>query len=456
MNQSLPITGIWWLPNNYRKRITGRIYKDNYHGLCLELNGLLFDFEKIDETFGMPINFIYGKSAAKDIFTLKDSVLISHSGNSSTYKIYSCFCGIKFRSLNDVRFHVINVTFSNLNKWVMEYFFKDDFGDLIKNEQASISVQSKPIDLGEINGFHLRIKIRHIEQIKADKVAGFHFNSSLEISSEKPRLFEEFLDISTKLSAFLSFATLKPVFTSAMDGIIIHKRKNPDYINILLRFKEGLDVKDYSSRDYYGLFPFRFVEKNITEVLRNYFDLLNLYYPVYDLYLYSIRNPSSILENEFRNLVEGLEAYHRRRFPGKYISNEEYKRDVYPLFLDVIPESLDKNFKEKLKNSLKYMNEFSLRKRILDLIHNLPNELDFKIQKERGYQDDIVRNIVKIRNYFAHFDPDEKRFIPKDQVSLQLLNEEMRLILEANILQDFGFDIGHIGKFTRITKIFHH
>jgi hypothetical protein len=455
MNQLLPIVGNWWLPNNSRKRITGRLYKDHDHGLCLEINGLLFDFEKLDETFGIPINFIYGKSTTQEIITLKDSVLISHSGNSSTYQIYSCFFGKKFETLNDVRFHVVNVAFRNLNKWVMEYFFEDDFGSLYKKDHASISVHTKPIDLGEINGFRLRIKIRNIEQVKGRDIAGFHFNSSLEISTDEPRLFDEFLDISTKFSGFLSFATLKPVFISDMDGIIRHKRKKPDFINILLRYKEN-HYEDYSSRNYYGLFPFRFVEQNISKVVKNYFDLLEMYYPVYDLYLYSIRNPSSILENEFRNLVEGLEAYHRRRFSGKYISNEEYRREIYPLFLNVIPEDLEKNFKEKLKNSLKYMNEFSLRKRMLDLIKNLPEELEFKIQKEKGYQDDIIRNIVKIRNHFAHFDPNEKGFIPKDPVSLRLLNEEMRLILEANILQDFGFDIEHIWKFTRITKRFHH
>ena len=68
----------------------------------------------------------------------------------------------------------------------------------------------------------------------------------------------------------------------------------------------------------------------------------------------------------------------------------------------------------------------------------------------------IIDNIVLVRNHFAHFDPNEKRFIPKSPVSLQLLNEEMRLILEANMLQDLGFDIEHIWKFTRITKRFHH
>ncbi len=145
MNKQFPIVGKWWLPDNHRKRITGRIYIDTNHGLCLELNGLLFDYETLEETFGIPINLIFGKSATREIITLKDSVLISHSGSTSTYKIYSCFCGIKFETLNDVRFHVINVCFRNLNKWVMEYFFRDDFGNLIRSKQASINVHSNPI-----------------------------------------------------------------------------------------------------------------------------------------------------------------------------------------------------------------------------------------------------------------------------------------------------------------------
>ena len=29
MNKSLPIVGKWWLSNNFRKRIPGKLYNDN-------------------------------------------------------------------------------------------------------------------------------------------------------------------------------------------------------------------------------------------------------------------------------------------------------------------------------------------------------------------------------------------------------------------------------------------
>lgn len=192
------------------------------------------------------------------------------------------------------------------------------------------------------------------------------------------------------------------------------------------------------------------------EIISKWFELSDLYFPVYDLYLSSINNPSIIIENEFRNLVEGLETYHRRRLPGKYLSNEEYKMHILPLFMESIPDDLENDFKMKLRHAFNYLNEYSLRKRIKDLIGNLPNELELKIQEEPNYKKDIIRNIVLIRNHFAHFNPDEKKYIPNDPNSLRLLNEEMRIILEANILQDLGFDPDYIHKFVRITKAYHH
>ena len=61
-----------------------------------------------------------------------------------------------------------------------------------------------------------------------------------------------------------------------------------------------------------------------------------------------------------------------------------------------------------------------------------------------------------IRNYFAHYNPSEKKYIPKDSISLNLLIEEMRIILEANILHDLGLPNENIIKFIKITKGYVH
>ncbi|NPV39714.1 MAG: hypothetical protein HPY72_00010 [Anaerolineae bacterium] len=455
MQNSLPIVGSWWLPNNYRKRISGKLFIDDINGLCLELNGHLLDSNILRQSFGVPLDFINGKSINHNEITLKDSVLISFSRNSSKYKVYACFSGITFNKLNDIRFNVVNVSFRHLNKWVMNHFFDDDMNTILSTKKASLGLRLEPIDLGRISNFNLRIKINKLSQVYKNEITGFQYSSALEISTEKPRLFDEFLEISIKFSSFLSFATLQPALISEMDGVIHHKRKKYNCVDILLRFREFEDSED-SSANYYGLIPFQFIEEKISQVINKYFELVKTYDSVYDLYLSSIINPSTVIDNEFRNLVEGLEAYHRRRLPGKYVSNDDFRREVLPRLIEAIPCELDRSFKEKLSNSMEYMNEYSLRKRITELIRNLPKDLNLKIQKESGYREDIIRNIVLIRNHFAHFDPEEKRYIPKDAISLQLLNEEMRLILEANILADLGIDVEYINKLIRIPKRFHH
>jgi hypothetical protein len=299
MQKSLPIVGSWWLPNNYRKRISGKLFIDDVNGLCLELNGHLLDFNILSESFGIPLDFINGKSINHDEITLNDSVLISCSKNYSKYKVYACFSGITFNKLNDVRFDVVNVSFWHLNKWVMNHFFDDDFNKILSTKKVTLGLQLEPIDLGRISNFSLRIKINKLEQVYKSNITGFQYNSVLEISTEKPRLFDDFLDISKKFSGFLSFATLRPALISEMDGVILHKRKKQNSVDILLRFREFEDSEDFSV-NHYGLIPFQFIEENIAQVINKYFELVDTYASVYDLYLSSIINPSTVIENEFK------------------------------------------------------------------------------------------------------------------------------------------------------------
>ena len=51
MHETLPIVGKRWLPDNHRKRISGILFEDDSHGLCLDHNGHLIVNGKINEKF---------------------------------------------------------------------------------------------------------------------------------------------------------------------------------------------------------------------------------------------------------------------------------------------------------------------------------------------------------------------------------------------------------------------
>ena len=112
MDNVFPISGSWWLPNNYRKRIIGILFHDDLYGLCLKLNGHLFEENKLKEMFGGPIPFVLGRSTSSEEITLRDIALISYSNTGSTYKVHSNYIGQHFRNPNDVRFNVMKFPYT--------------------------------------------------------------------------------------------------------------------------------------------------------------------------------------------------------------------------------------------------------------------------------------------------------------------------------------------------------
>ena len=139
------------------------------------------------------------------------------------------------------------------------------------------------------------------------------------------------------------------------------------------------------------LIPLRFIIGNIDQVLKNWFDLSELYKPVYDLYLSSIRNPGMVIENEFSNLAQALEAFHRRKFPGIYLDKQEFQDNTLPLLKKSIPDCLRDDLRMRICESMEYINEFSLRKRIKKLIDNLPIELGFKSKQMLNTKEKLSR-----------------------------------------------------------------
>src|SRR5205823_10981091 len=85
--------------------------------------------------------------------------------------------------------------------------------------------------------------------------------------------------------------------------------------------------------------------------------------PSMDLYLSTLYNPTQLARAEFLTLAQSVEGYHRVSMPGKYISDDGYM-PVQEALWNAIPSQVSADFRQSLKNRLKYLHEFSLRKRI--------------------------------------------------------------------------------------------
>jgi hypothetical protein len=162
---------------------------------------------------------------------------------------------------------------------------------------------------------------------------------------------------------------------------------------------------------------------------------------VYNLYFSILYNSHIYLEDRFINFSQAIETYHRIKIGGKYQSDEEFRQGLYQKLVSVLPQEIDDGFRQSLKRGkLFYANEYSLRKRLQDIIRRLSSEFPKNFIKSN-----FVSKVCDTRNYLKHYDQTLKEKAAKDE-ELYELTEDLRIILEICLLEELGFTLQDINK----------
>jgi hypothetical protein len=163
-----------------------------------------------------------------------------------------------------------------------------------------------------------------------------------------------------------------------------------------------------------------------------------------DLYMSTIYHPDQLLRARFLTLVQAIEAYHRVSMPGKYMDEKTYHTGLRELLWQAIPATIDPDFREALKNKLKYLHEFSLRKRIEALTH----KYTAVIGKLLGSAGNFASTISELRNRLTHPEPLNAE-AELDYKILWHVSEKIALLLETCFLDEFGFTENRIKEIVR-------
>lgn len=143
------------------------------------------------------------------------------------------------------------------------------------------------------------------------------------------------------------------------------------------------------------------------------------------------------------NLAQCAETYHRRRFGGKYQSDEEYRNDLYQRFLEAIPQDLDGGFRQSLKQGkLRFANEYSLRKRLQEITNKL-STLPISFINTDEAQARFISKVCDTRNYLTHYDPQLQDKAAKG-IELFELKEKLKILLGICLLEETGFSFESI------------
>src|SRR5207244_934273 len=105
------------------------------------------------------------------------------------------------------------------------------------------------------------------------------------------------------------------------------------------------------------------------------------------------------LESYFLSLIQAIETFCRTVYGGAYVSRDSYKR-VESALVAAIPTDLPDDFRRSLRERIRYGYEYSLRKRLRDVLNGMENEtINLVCPDARTFADKIVNT----RNYLTHY-----------------------------------------------------
>jgi len=255
--------------------------------------------------------------------------------------------------------------------------------------------------------------------------------------------FKWYLDQIQKLQRFFSFCINRPIFIHKLNLYSeINAEKYIPPIQVIYR-QPGIDKIDKSIPDNM-LIDLNDIKEHLAFALDTFFrfhDELD-FQPVFELFASQYYYQDTNLINQFLNICQALETYHRKKQPDSYYRNPQILKEYLTPVEETI-KSLPSQFKglkfnsdkkKKISSSLYKSNTFSLLDRFNQLTHS-----EFSITHLEVPDPSYFNKLVSdTRNYYTHYELGSKIVLEPSQ--LYIANIQLKLWLSALLSKCFGID----------------
>jgi hypothetical protein len=332
------------------------------------------------------------------------------------------FLGAHFRNPKDLKFSSIQVRFSYLNEWV------GITGIKILKDRDEISIVYK--DQGKLRAsINNKLTISIVFEPKTTFAliqgkAGIKQNVFIELNSSDLIMFEELQKIIRNIQNFLTLGISKPIYPL---NIIGKKGKNR-IVTILHELPVWLPKSEETLTAWDMLFVYKDISEQFESMLRNWFKKGDLLESMLNLYFGTIYNPHLYLENQFLNIVQAIESYHRKTQTNYDLLEDQHNRRIIEI-LNSVPEK----YKKWLRGKLEFSNEPSLRRRLKDILESCPVSLRQAI----GNENKFIDKTTSTRHYLTHFNPNLKNKAAEGEDLMELV-VKLRCIIESCLLRESG------------------
>lgn len=348
-------------------------------------------------------------------------------------------------SSREPEFPSIAVSFTGLEAWLLHDVFTGKYRRTETGELLGLDVsyavpstfQAEIPSLGlTVSSDSMLLQRPALASHSLDHVAQF----KLLPAATRPVVW--YLDVITDLANLLTLLSESPVCPRIIAASLIvegTKGDDPDEETFADRtadcFFPHLRVMPPSVHAFMMLFTFADVRDRLADVLTTWLTMGPFMRTAKSLFFSTIHTPSPFVDARFLSLAQALECYSRGTSSACYVSTDEYGK-IEQAVTEAIPTGVPKPLRDALKSRIKYGNEFSLRKRIRELLDGLESPTIDLLCTDT---DDFIAGIVASRNYLTHYseETEEDALHGSD---LYWAAEKLKMLLRVLFLKRLGFD----------------
>lgn len=371
--ENLEESGFWWLPFSPENQVPGILTFSSSDGIGLSLMGSFQNSINIGELSTYRV--ILGLTKRK-LVTLYECRCIGSGLSipgfmSQEYRASIAFIGAHFTKSDELRFHKITLEYSYLPDWAgllniqEQTLFRDQQSiggyQLTYTLPEKISATTAQATVSIIYTF---AKSGNLLQSKLSQSAFMLIETQEELTFEDWN--SRFIN---PIQNFLSLATDRPNFLTKVESYSKQGTRSTSDENV-----QQVPIQVIFSQNYYYyeverekqllqqedmIFTLKDIESDFGSVIERWLKLNSELDSVCNLFFSVQYSPHMYLEHKFTNITQAIESYHRRRFRNQSLTEEEHHYRLEAIFAET-PE----DYRDWLREKLKYSNEPSFRNRI--------------------------------------------------------------------------------------------
>jgi hypothetical protein len=184
-------------------------------------------------------------------------------------------------------------------------------------------------------------------------------------------------------------------------------------------------------------FAFPIVKERLCAAFEAWFKLCQDCEDVLDVFFYVAEDERFASHLQFLSMIQAIEGLLRAVDHRTLMDPDAFQR-VREALTKSIPENTPARMRDALKARLKFANEPSLRRRLLDAV-NAMEPVSREYALGGASNEDFVAAVVDGRNYLTHYDP-QARELRLDNPSLAVWTSRMKTLLAIMLLRHLGFD----------------